>query len=129
MPDDRRTDGRDCDPQELIVCHEVTPCKSITIHPNPAQRRVFFFQHANTMTPEERADMAAEIAAHLRRRTDAHLTEEERRWVRMAIQREAQSIELRRAIIEKSLGSLVWSAIAGLGYLLIDYLKNRGFQP
>ena len=44
----------------------------------------------------------------------------------MAIQREAQSIELRRAIIEKSLGSLVWSAIVGLGYLLIDYLKNRG---
>ena len=81
------------------------------------------------MTPEERAALAAEIASHLRRRTDAHLTEEERRWVRMAIQREAQSIELRRAIIEKSLGSLVWSAIAGLGYLLIDYLKNRGFQP
>ena len=80
------------------------------------------------MTPEERADMAAEIAAHLRRRTDAHLTEEERRWVRMAIQREAQSIELRRAIIEKSLGSLVWSAIVGLGYLLLDYLRNRGVQ-
>ena len=78
------------------------------------------------MTPEERAALAAEIAAHLRRRTDAHLTEEEQRWVRMAIQREAQSIELRRAIIEKSLGSLVWSAIAGLGYLLLDYLKNRG---
>ena len=78
------------------------------------------------MTPEERAHMAAEIAAHLRRRTDAHLTEEEQRWVRMAIQREAQSIELRRAIIEKSLGGLVWSAIVGLGYLLIDYLKNRG---
>ena len=78
------------------------------------------------MTPEERAALAAEIAAHLRRRTDAHLTGEEQRWVRMAIQREAQSIELRRAIIEKSLGSLVWSAIVGLGYLLIDYLKNRG---
>ena len=80
------------------------------------------------MTPEERAAFAAEIAANLRRRTDAHLTEEERRWVRMAIQREAQSIELRRAIIEKSLGSLVWSANAGLGYLLLDYLKNRGVQ-
>ena len=78
------------------------------------------------MTPEERADLAAEIAGHIRRRGDQHLTEEEQRWVRMAIQREAQSIELRRAIIEKSLGSLVWSAVAGLGYLLLDYLKNRG---
>lgn len=78
------------------------------------------------MTPEERTVFAAEIAGHLRRSTDSSLSEEEQRWVRMAIQREAQSIELRRAIIEKSLGSLVWSAIAGLGYLLLDYLKNHG---
>lgn len=78
------------------------------------------------MTPEDRAAFASEIAACLRREPTASLTEEEQRWVRMAIQREAQSIELRRAIIEKSLGSLVWSAMAGLGYLLIDYLKNRG---
>lgn len=79
------------------------------------------------MTPEERAALAAEIACHLQAAEPAAaLTEEEQRWVRMAIQREAQSIELRRAIIEKSLGSLVWSAIAGLGYLLLDYLKNRG---
>ena len=78
------------------------------------------------MTSEERAAFAAEIAACLRPEPASTLTEEEQRWVRMAIQREAQSIELRRAIIEKSLGSLVWSAIVGLGYLLIDYLKGRG---
>ena len=78
------------------------------------------------MTPEERAAFAAEIAACLRPEPASTLTEEEQRWVRMAIQREAQSIELRRAIIEKSLGSLVWSAIVGLGYLLLDYLKGRG---
>jgi len=46
----------------------------------------------------------------------------------MAIQREAQSFELRRAIIEKSLGSLIWSAVAGLGYIFVDYLKNRGLN-
>ena len=80
------------------------------------------------MTPEERAAFAAEVAACLRPEPASTLTEEEQRWVRMAIQREAQSIELRRAIIEKSLGSLVWSAIVGLGYLLLDYLKNRGVQ-
>ncbi len=78
------------------------------------------------MTPEERAAFAAEIAACLRPEPAGQLSEDEQRWVRMAIQREAQSIELRRAIIEKSLGSLTWSAIAGLGYLLIDYLKNHG---
>lgn len=80
------------------------------------------------MTPEDRAAFAAEIAACLRPEPASTLSEEEQRWVRMAIQREAQSIELRRAIIEKSLGSLVWSAIVGLGYLLLDYLKNRGVQ-
>lgn len=80
------------------------------------------------MTPEERAAFAAEIACHLQRSTESNLSDEEQRWVRMAIQREAQSIELRRAIIEKSLGSLAWSAIAGLGYLLLDYLKNHGVK-
>ncbi|WP_288076712.1 hypothetical protein [Pseudomonas sp.] len=80
------------------------------------------------MTPEERAEFAAEIAACLRPTTSSNLTEEEQRWVRMAIQREAQSIELRRAIIEKSLGSLVWSAIVGLGLLVLDYLKNHGLR-
>ena len=80
------------------------------------------------MTPEDRAAFAAEIAACLRPATSSNLTEEEQRWVRMAIQREAQSIELRRAIIEKSLGSLVWSAIVGLGLLLLDYLKTHGLR-
>ena len=80
------------------------------------------------MTPEDRAAFAAEIAACLRPTAASNLTEEEQRWVRMAIQREAQSIELRRAIIEKSLGSLVWSAIVGLGLLVLDYLKNHGLR-
>lgn len=80
------------------------------------------------MTPEERAAFAAEIASCLRPTASSNLTEEEQRWVRMAIQREAQSIELRRAIIEKSLGSLAWSAIVGLGLLVLDYLKNHGLR-
>lgn len=80
------------------------------------------------MTPEDRTALAAEIACHLRPDDESRLTEEERRWVKMAIQREAQSFELRRAIIEKSLGSLIWSAVAGLWYIFIDYLKNRGLN-
>lgn len=80
------------------------------------------------MTPEDRTALAAEIACHIRPNDESRLTEEERRWVKMAIQREAQSFELRRAIIEKSLGSLIWSAIAGLGYIFVDYLKNRGLN-
>lgn len=45
-------------------------------------------------------------------------SEEEMTWVRLAIKKEAQSIRLREAIIEKTLTSLIWGAITG-GLLLI----------
>ncbi len=56
------------------------------------------------------------------------LTEEEHRWVQLAIQREAQSIKFRDAVIEKTLASLLWAAIAGIGYLVVDFFKNHGFK-
>jgi|JI10StandDraft_1071094.scaffolds.fasta_scaffold149230_3 hypothetical protein len=61
--------------------------------------------------------------------THKPLTDEERQWVQLAIQREAQSIKLRQAIIEKTLGGLVWAAVVTLGYLLLDYAKNHGWKP
>lgn len=79
------------------------------------------------MTPEERRALIAEIAEVLTTAAP-QLSDEEQQWVRMAIQREAQSIALRKAIIEKTLGSLVWSAIVGVGYLIVDYLKNHGLR-
>lgn len=56
------------------------------------------------------------------------LTEEEQRWVRLAIEASAQRAELRKAIIEKSLFGLIWTGILGLGYLLLDGLKAHGFK-
>lgn len=56
------------------------------------------------------------------------LSEEEQQWVRLAIAKEAQSIKLRQAIIEKSLAGLVWSAIVGLGFIFLDFLKSHGFK-
>jgi hypothetical protein len=79
------------------------------------------------MTPEERAEFIADVAAAIRA-VPATLTDDEQRWVRMAIQREAQSIELRKAIIQKTLAGLAWSAIVGLGYLILDFAKNHGFK-
>ena len=79
------------------------------------------------MTPQERADFVSDVAAAIQS-APAVLSEEEQRWVRMAIQKEAQSIELRKAIIEKTLGGLVWSAIAGLGFVFLDFLKNHGLK-
>lgn len=58
---------------------------------------------------------------------------DEHRWVQLAIQREAQSIALRKAIIEKTLLGLVWSAIAGAGglawVLVTEFAKNHGWKP
>ena len=56
------------------------------------------------------------------------LSSDEQQWVRLAIAKQEQSIALRQAIIEKSLAGLVWSAIVGLGYVFLDFLKNHGFK-
>ena len=70
-------------------------------------------------------ELVAEILAAIGE-THRPLTDEERQWVRLAIQREAQSIKLRQAIIEKTLGGLVWAAIIAAGVILFEYLKSHG---
>lgn len=82
------------------------------------------------MTPQERTEFAKEVAEALFacQPPPRELSDEEREWVRMAIQREAQSIALRRAIIEKSLSSLIWAAIVGVGYVFLDFLNNHGVK-
>ncbi len=57
------------------------------------------------------------------------LSPDERQWVRLAIQKEAQSIKLRQAIIEKTLTGLVWAVIVGIGVVVGDYFKNHGWKP
>lgn len=56
------------------------------------------------------------------------LNDDEAEWVRLAIRKEAQSIQLRQAVIEKTLAGLIWAAVVGLGYLLLDYLKAHGWK-
>jgi phosphoenolpyruvate-protein kinase (PTS system EI component) len=79
------------------------------------------------MNPEERALLIAEI-------TDAVkviptvLSDDEQRWVRLAIKKEAQSIAFRTAIIEKSLLGVVAMFGAGVIYIIADFLKNHGFR-
>lgn len=79
------------------------------------------------MTPSERAEFIADVAAAIQA-VPATLTDDEQRWVRMAIQKEAQSYELRKAIIEKTLAGLVWAGLLGIGYLIVDFLKNHGLK-
>jgi hypothetical protein len=82
------------------------------------------------MTPDERAEFAAEIAAAIRiRSTDTGLSEEEQRWVRLAIQAEVQRIEFRKTVIEKTLLSLIWAGMVGLGYIILGWATNHGYKP
>jgi len=53
------------------------------------------------------------------------LTDEEVVWVRMAIQNEANRAAYRKAIIEKTLGGLAWSALGGIGLYILDLLKTH----
>lgn len=79
------------------------------------------------MNPEERAQFVSDVASAIRL-AEPTLSDDEQRWVRMAIQKEAQSIALRKAIIEKTLGGLVWAAIVGLGLILLDSARLHGFK-
>ncbi len=58
----------------------------------------------------------------------ALLTDEQHRWVTMAIEKEAQSIKFRKAVIEKTLTALIWSALAGAAYILKQYLASIGIK-
>ena len=82
------------------------------------------------MNADERTEFIADIAAAIRElAAQTTLSDDEQRWVRMAIKREAQSSEFRKAIIEKTLGGLLWAAVVAIGYFALDFLKTHGFRP
>jgi hypothetical protein len=78
------------------------------------------------MTPEERAEFICAVreAATL----TPQLTDDERQWVRLAIEAEGRKIRFRDAVIEKTLAGLIWAGFCGLGYVLMDFIKNHGFK-
>lgn len=80
------------------------------------------------MTAEERAQLIADLTLALQAVPKKELTEEEMQWVRLAIAAEARKIKFRDAVIEKSLTGLVWACIVGMGYVLFDFLHNRGLK-
>lgn len=78
------------------------------------------------MNQAERAELVAEIAEAIK--ASSNLSDDEVRWVKLAIEKQEQSIKLRQAIIEKTLGGLVWAALVALAYLIFDFAKNHGFK-
>jgi hypothetical protein len=55
--------------------------------------------------------------------TKAHI--DHHNYIEVLIKKEEQRIAFRRAIIEKTLGALLWSAITGAGVLLLQVLKDH----
>lgn len=81
------------------------------------------------MTESERAEFIAAIAqAVAAQAKPASLTDDEQRWVRMAIKKEAQTIAFRQAVIEKSLGGVAWTMMLFIGYLAMEFLRFKGFK-
>ena len=78
------------------------------------------------MTADERLELIKDLTEALR--SSSHLSEEEQQWVRLAIRKEAQSISLRQAIIEKTLIGLVWMGILGIVYVFKEFLFNHGIN-
>ena len=83
----------------------------------------------STLTEEDRAAIAVQLNELMRDAPGPHLSDDEQRWVRLAIKKEAQSIAFRQAVIEKSLAGLVWAGLVLLGYLALEFLKFKGYKP
>lgn len=82
-------------------------------------------QRVDSLTSEIDRVVREAVAAHSVRQ----LSDEQLRWVELAIQREAQSIRLRQAIIEKTLTGLVWAAVLGAGSIIYQWLQAHGWRP
>ncbi len=80
------------------------------------------------MSPEDRAAFVADVAAAIKQQEPV-LTEEEQLWVRLAIQKEAQSIKLRQAIIEKTITALIWAGLLGCGIIIKEFFTSHGWKP
>lgn len=79
-------------------------------------------------TTLNRDDLVSDIVRAIQESQPASLNEEELRWVRLAIQVEAQRLRLRQAVIEKTFTGLVWMALVAVGYVLLDYFQARGLN-
>ena len=80
------------------------------------------------MTPEERSEFVKDVAAAIKL-SEPVLSLEEQQWVRLAIQKEAQSIKLRQAVIEKTLAGLVWAGLIALAVIFKEYATSHGWKP
>ncbi len=80
------------------------------------------------MSPEERAQLIAEIAVAIGNSRTNELTVDERQCARLANVADARKLKYRDAVIEKTLAGLAWACVVGLGYILLDFARNHGLK-
>lgn len=80
------------------------------------------------MTPAEKTEFLTAVISAVQSNTPT-VTSDEVRWVRLAIQREAERAALRKAIIDKSITGLVWAALLAIGAVFYEYAVNHGWKP
>lgn len=84
------------------------------------------------MNQQERQEFAEEVAVAIAKamskNPQTEYPPEHAQWVELAIKRQAQSIKLRDAIIEKSISGLIWMAILGLLLIIREWLNNHGVR-
>ena len=99
-----------------------------------------FPEYEPELPARRQADIDYTIIAHKVGRMAASLDEikhtlehqlsvDESRWVKLAIERESQSIALRKAIIGHTLQGLVWAGIVAIFYVGRDWAIAHGFKP
>ena len=72
-----------------------------------------------------KAELVALLKEAVAEAVEAHpLSSEEIQWVRLAIKAEADRAAFRKAVIEKTLLTLVVSALGWLGYWLLDVFQT-----
>ena len=77
-----------------------------------------------------RDDMTATVKDAVREAMpSALLSDEQHRWVELAIRKEAQSIAFRQSVIDKTLVGLIWAVILGAGIVLKENMQAHGWKP
>jgi len=75
---------------------------------------------------QTRLELVQLVKSAVSEAVEAHpLSPDEVHWVRMAIEAQAERAELRKAIIQKSLGGLVWIAIVAAGGWIADFVVSH----
>ena len=79
------------------------------------------------MTPQERADFIADIAAAIRSQVPvAAFDADEVTALKLLIKKQEQSIKLRQAVIDKSLSALVWAGLVAIAVIGREYAVAHG---